>query len=323
MLLKQLGEFKIIEVIKNISRTSKNPQIKVGIGDDCSVFQDGTIITTDAYLEDIHFSKTYFSYKDIGKRAACATLSDIAAMAGKPLALYISALLPKNYDLKSLQQLFRGIQEICKIFKTQIAGGDLVSYSKLGLILTAVGKTKHPKLRSAVQAGDYLYLTGYVGLAETGRWALKYQLPRKEFPISITRHLTPVPRIYEAWQLKNYIRGLIDTSDGLSTDAYHLATESQVKLKIFYDKLPIHPETIKLQKFFGNRKKNWLNNLILNGGEDYELLFSSPNHNLPEKIRNLKLTCIGKAEKGQGVYLITDTKELPILPSGYDHFRPL
>ncbi|MCS7258758.1 MAG: thiamine-phosphate kinase [candidate division WOR-3 bacterium] len=320
MHLKELGELKLIKLIRKLSLTTFNPQIKVGIGDDCSVFNNGIVVTTDAYLEDIHFVKDYFSYRNIGKRAVCATLSDIAAMAAEPIAIFISALLPKDLKEKYLIDLYAGIKTIAKMFRTQIAGGDLVNYPKLGLILTAIGKAKHPKLRSQVKAGDYLYLTGYCGISETGRLALKFQLPQKEFMVAIKRHLTPIPRIYEALKLKKFIRGLIDTSDGLSTDCYHLATESQVKLKIFYEKLPIHPETFKLQKLLAQSNKDLIFNLALNSGEDYELLFSSPNDNLPKTIGNVKLTCIGKAERGRGVYLIKNNKEQPLTPKGYDHF---
>ncbi len=322
MLLSDLGEIKTIELIKKIINTHSFPHIpshfvEVGIGDDASVLKDGTIITTDAYIEDIHFSLEYFSFYEIGQRVVCGTLSDISAMAGKPIAIFVSALLPSRLEQKQLKELYSGMQSITNKFSCEIAGGDIVAYPKLGLILTAIGKTKNPKLRSTAKPDEYLYITGYCGLSETGRLVLKNKLPQKNFMQSIKRHLCPMPRINEAIKLKKYINALIDTSDGLSTDAFHLAQESKVKIKIFPNKIPIHPETKRY--FLGNM--NRMLDIALNGGEDYELLFTSAYKNLPLKILGTKITQIGIIEKGKGVYLAQQNKEITLPPKGYNHFR--
>ncbi|MCX7786013.1 MAG: thiamine-phosphate kinase, partial [candidate division WOR-3 bacterium] len=294
-----------------------NRNIEVGIGDDACIIKDGTIITTDAYIEDIHFSLDYFSFYEIGQRVVCGTLSDIAAMAGMPIAIFVSALLPSQLSPKQLKELYSGMLSISNRFSCEIAGGDIVAYPKLGLILTAIGKTKNAKLRSTATPNEYLYITGYCGLSETGRLALKNKLLRKDFKQSIKRHLCPIPRINEAIKLKKFINALIDTSDGLSTDAFHLAEESKVKIKIFADKIPIHKET----KMRLSKNINYILNIALNGGEDYELLFTSPYKNLPSEILGTKITRIGIVEKGKGVYLVKDTQEAKLEPKGYDHFR--
>jgi thiamine-monophosphate kinase len=322
MRLHDVGELEVIEFIKKLTSSLQNPDVKLGIGDDASVLKNGTIITTDAYFEDRHFSLDYFTLKDIGHKVTSATLSDIAAMAGKPIALYVALLIPRFWNKKSLYLLYRGIKEVARKFNVTIGGGDLVGNSKLGIMLTAIGKASCPKLRSSAQVGDYLYLTGYCGLSETGRLALKNRLPRNIFRQAIRHHLKPLPRIDEALKLKNKIHALIDTSDGLSTDAYHLAEESKVKIKIYAEKLPIHPETLRLSKYLKVfAYSNATLNLALNGGEDYELLFSSPQKNLPSLIGRTKLTLIGKIEKGQGLYLVRNNREEAIAPRGYDQFR--
>jgi len=315
MRLSDLGEIKTIEFIQKIVKRVQK-EVNISIGDDACVLKDGTIVTTDAYIEDIHFSLDYFSLYEIGQRVVCGTLSDIAAMAGKPLAIFVSALLPPNLEKRSFKELYSGMQSITREFSCEIAGGDIVAYPKIGMILTAIGKTKDAKLRSTAKPGDYLYVTGYCGLSETGRLALKNKLSRKDFTNSITRHTCPIPRINEANQLKRYINALIDTSDGLSTDAFHLAQESNVKIQIFTDSLPVHPETKKLV----NRLKLSEESLTLNGGEDYELLFTSQKDNLPSKILDIPIKKIGVCKQGRGLISVKDGKEYQLQPKGYDHF---
>jgi thiamine-monophosphate kinase len=319
MRLADLGEMKTIEMIKKITNTSRFTHrasrfIRVGIGDDAAVLNDDNVVTTDAYIEDVHFSLNYFSLYQIGQRVVCGTLSDIAAMAATPVALFVSALLPHTSEQRQLKQLYTGMLSITDKFECQISGGDIVAYPKLGMILTAIGKTKTPKLRSTAQPDEYLYVTGYCGLAETGRLVLKQKFHKKDFTQSIKKHTCPIPRIIEALKLKKYINALIDTSDGISTDTFHIAAESRVKIKIFADKIPIHKETKIL---FAARKTNF----ALNSGEDYELLFTSIHRKLPKYIAGTKITQIGKVEKGRGIYLIKDGKEIHLHPKGYDHFR--
>jgi thiamine-monophosphate kinase len=347
--LSDLGEVKTIEIIKNLiikkgSAFQSLKAIKTGIGDDCAVFKDNTIVTTDVYIEDIHFSLDYFNLYQIGQRVVCGTLSDIAAMAGKPTAIFVSALLPSKMTKKELKELYQGLLSITKRFNCEIAGGDIVAYPKLGLILTATGRASNPKLRSSAKPGDYLYVTGFSGLAETGRLALNHNLPKRRYPQSIKRHFCPIPRINEAQKLNKYINAMIDTSDGLSTDAFHLAEESNVKIVIDAEKIPIHNETVKLMmikntpsprpsptrgeekgesEICANLCNQWLQNenIVLNGGEDYELLFTSKYKNLPQDMLGTKLNKIGIVQKGRGVFLFKDKKEIPLIPKGYDHFR--
>jgi thiamine-monophosphate kinase len=316
MKLANLGEIKTIELIKSI--TAKNSKfIKVGIGDDACVFNDGTVVTTDAYIEDIHFSLDYFSLYEIGQRVVCGTLSDIAAMASKPLTIFVSALLPSKMRQNQLSDLYKGMLSVTNQFNCEIAGGDIVAYPKLGLILTAVGKTNNVKLRSSANPGDYLYITGHCGLAETGRIALKHKLNKKEFTNAIKRHTCPIPRINEAQKLRKNINALIDTSDGLSTDAFHISQESKMRVTIHANQLPIHNETQRISRIIKIKEYD----LVLNGGEDYELLFTSSKNNLPVKILGTKITRIGSIEQGRGVFLVKDGKENTLEPHGYDHFN--
>lgn len=333
MQLNQLGETKVIEIIKRITRR-RHPEVLVSIGDDACVLKDGTVITTDSYLANVHFDLSYMSFKDVGKRLACATLSDIAAMAAEPISLLIALAVPPTIGEKDLKSLYQGIEQICQIFSVEIAGGDIIAGERLGLSLTALGKTKRPVLRSTARPGDYLYVTGNIALAETGRIILKFGMrnvrsgiriqSRKNFQVlnfevkqAIERHIAPIPRINEALKLAKYATAMIDTSDGLSTDAFHLATESKVKIEIFADALPIAGVTKAVAKISNQP----LPEFIYNSGEDYELLFTTRKELLFNRLFKTPVTKIGIVEKGRGVLIVEDGKPRRLLPLGYDHLR--
>lgn len=323
MRLNQLGESKVIEIIKKITGR-RQPEVLVSIGDDASVLKDGTVITTDSYMENVHFDLAYMSFKDIGKRATCATLSDIAAMAAKPIGLFIALFVPPSMKEKELKSLYQGMDEICRIFAVEIAGGDIVAAEKLGLSLTALGKTKKPVLRSTARPGDYLYITGNIALAETGRLILNTPLlssphrwGRKKVggEQAVQRHIAPIPRIFEAQKLAKYATSMIDTSDGLSTDAFHLATESKVKIKIFADTLPVANVTKEIAEISNQPMPEF----IYNSGEDYELLFTTKKELPFNQIFKTPITKIGIVQQGRGVWIVEDGKERRLLPKGYDH----
>jgi len=333
MQLNQLGEIKVIEIIKKITKR-RLPAVSVSIGDDACVLKDGTVITTDSYLENVHFDLAYMSYTDVGKRAACATLSDIAAMAAKPIGLFISLFVPTKMKEQDLISLYRGMDEICRIFSVEVAGGDIVASEKLGLSLTALGKTKRPVLRSTARPGDFLYITGNPALAETGRLILKFGMeneesgigirsrrdflvPTSEIKKAIQRHIAPIPRILEAQKLAKYATSMIDISDGLSTDAFHLAAESKVKIKIFAKALPVAKITKEIAKIYNQPMPEF----IYNSGEDYELLFTTQKELPFNRLFKTPITKIGIIEKGKGVWIVEAEKEKRLLPKGYDHLR--
>uniref|UniRef100_A0A7C6A9E7 Thiamine-monophosphate kinase n=1 Tax=candidate division WOR-3 bacterium TaxID=2052148 RepID=A0A7C6A9E7_UNCW3 len=337
MRLNQLGETKVIQIIKRIAYRRRS-DVLVSIGDDACVLRDGTVITTDSYLDKVHFDLSYMSFQDIGKKVACATLSDIAAMAARPIGLFIALLVPPETRRKSLVSLYQGIDEICRMFSVEIAGGDIVASEKLAMTLTALGKTKRPILRSTAQPGDYLYITGKLGLAETGRLILKlgmrdaecgigvlskknFLIPTSEIKKAVQRHIAPIPRIFEAQKIVRYATSMIDTSDGLSTDAFHLAAESKVKIKIFADSLPISNITTYIVKSAKGGLRLPLSDFVYNAGEDYELLFTTRKELPFNRILGTEITRIGIVEKGSGVWIIEKGKTKRLSPKGYDHLR--
>jgi thiamine-monophosphate kinase len=309
-----LGEARAIEVIAGIARR-RNREIIRGIGDDAALYRDGLVVTTDAYLEGVHFDRSYLDLSAVGARAVCGTLSDIAAMCARPLGVFVSLMVPPDITRRDLRELYQGMDAVCSLFDTEIAGGDVIASHRLGLALTALGKTRTPRLRSGARPGDYVYVTGRLALAETGRLALRHGLNPAKYRRAIERHVCPLPRIREALKLAPWIRGLIDTSDGLSTDAGHLATESRVRIVIDRAALPVAPETVALCR----ELRLPLDHFLVSSGEDYELLFTSRQSSFAN--RHSSLTRIGRVEEGSGVYLLDRGRLRRLKATGYDHLR--
>jgi len=308
------SEAQAIRLFTRILRR-RNPEIVRAIGDDAALYRDGLVVTSDAYFEDVHFDRSHLEPSAVGARAVCGTLSDIAAMCARPAGVFVSLMMPPGMKPAELRELYQGMDAACSLYDTEVAGGDIVAAPKLGLALTALGRTRTPSLRSDARPGDYLFVTGDLALAETGRLALKYGLDARRYRRAIERHVLPLPRIKESLKLARDIHALIDTSDGLSTDAGHLATESRVRIVIDYSALPIADETRRLIQ----ELRLSLEQFVLSSGEDYELLFTSSSPDLPKRILGTRLTRIGRVENGRGVYLRREGRSRRLKPTGYDH----
>ncbi|MGB9721204.1 MAG: thiamine-phosphate kinase [bacterium] len=306
-----MGELALIDHIRKKFHR-RHSDISVGIGDDAMVLKNGIVVSTDSFVEGIHFEFKYFSKFALGYRTMCASLSDLAAMSAKPICALISLYLPSKIKDSDIKELYKGFAKVCDRFQCDISGGDIIESPFWGMTITVIGKTKRPLLRSGAMPGDYLYTTGYVGLAETGRIVLSEGYKKSLFPESIRRHLYPEPRIYEALKLRKFAHCGIDTSDGLSTDAYHIASESKVRVVI--DNIPIHPEVELLCKL----KRLSPLNFILSAGEDFELMITGKNI---ENISGVKLFRIGKITKGKGIFILSKKKLKKISPSGYEHLK--
>ncbi|MBN2378244.1 thiamine-phosphate kinase [candidate division WOR-3 bacterium] len=313
--LEDLGEIPFLERLTSWIKT-RNPKVKIGIGDDALVLADGTVVTSDAYSEDIHFSQRYFNAEEIGYKAAGATLSDIAAMGAEPICLLVNLFAPRQLEVEFVQRIYTGIQELTDPLNVEIAGGDTVADKKLVLSCTALGYAKKPLLRSTAAPGEALYISGFPGLSEVGQVVLGIRRKMEGFDEAKARHMRPEPRIALGLELQGKASSCIDISDGLSTDAMEIAKASKVKLVIEHGLLPRHPEILAYAERFSY---NW-DTLVLNGGEDFELLFTS-SRQLPHEMAGLPIHRIGRIEKGKGAYLEIEGKLKPLLSRGYDHFN--
>ncbi|MGQ9678103.1 MAG: thiamine-phosphate kinase [bacterium] len=317
MYIDKLGESEIIKLIRQTVK--KRNKVMLGIGDDACVLGDGkTVITTDSYAQGVHFDLSYMSFYDVGTRTACACLSDVVAMGAQPVALLVALALPRQTDAAAVRQLYKGIDYVCRKLDCEIAGGDLIAFDKPALTLTALGVTPKPLLRATARPADFVCITGHSGLAETGRLLLARRVIESKTQKAISRHLCPMPRIKIMKKLRNQINALIDTSDGIATDARHIAEMSLVRIVINPELLPIHPLSRILTQKIGVDTIQF----CLTAGEDYELLFTTPMPP-PSRINNIPVTVIGRVEKGFGVYLEGEKRKIPLIFGGYDHFNRL
>ena len=253
----------------------------------------------------MHFTPSFFSAYDIGYKALASALSDIAACGGKPAWYFLNIGIKKNQTIDDIKEIFSGFRNLEKKYSVKLLGGDTARSPFLFLCITVGGISKNPISRSQAQIGDKLYLTGNLGGAVIGFFALK-----KEIKSPITKyHLHPEIRCEEAQKLnKKYrINSMIDISDGLLIDSNHLAEESGKKLNINSQNIPICPECEK----FALEHSIDLKESILTSGEEFELLFTSPDN-----IKEDFVTKIGTVSEGKGVYI----DEKLTHPRGYSHF---
>lgn len=316
MRVDRLGEAGLIQLIQQTIR--HRGHVKLSIGDDAAVLADGTVITTDAYAEGVHFDSTYMTHYDIGRRCACAALSDIVAMAAQPETLLVALAIPPKTSEQALRKLYQGIEYVCARLDCEIVGGDTIALDRLIITLTATGRARKHCTRSGAKPGDVVYLTGYAGLAETGRMILSNRLTRTEpgWTSAVRRHLFPFPRIAVVRKLATRLHALIDTSDGLGTDARHLASLSRVRIELDATAIPI---ALATRRFCAQKGIDPVE-FCLCAGEDYELLFTARTGSIGP-IAGIPITEIGVVKQGSGLFLRDPLGIRPLITRGYDHLR--
>lgn len=333
MKVSRLGEFGLIKLLSEIvssegvDRTAKG-QPFIGIGDDTAVWYNNSPVemaTTDTMVQDVHFTLQTTTWRELGWKAIAINLSDIAAMGGTPQYAMISLSLPKDTDVDSVSQLYKGIAEIARKFDTAIVGGNISSGPLPVITISLIGSSKGgicPVLtRSASQPGELIAVTGYIGSSAAGLDMLRYHLQFDRETIDLIRkaHNQPQPRIAEGQLLLRHgVRAAIDISDGLIQDLSHLCKASKVNARIVTDKLPIHP---LVKAAF---ESDYLN-FALSGGEDYELIFSAPRSVIEaiKKETKCPISIIGEIQNGEsGQVDIIDETGNPFKQSnneGWDH----
>lgn len=328
MLVRELGEEKIIELIKGISGF-KNPNIAAGIGDDAAVIDIGNkyqLITTDMLFEGIHFDLGFTDAYSLGYKALAVNLSDIAAMGGTPLYCLVSLALPGKTSTSFVKQLYKGIQAIAQSFKVSLVGGDTVgSNDKLVISVTLVGEVEKNEivLRSGANPGDLVYVSGFLGDSSAGLEiflkGLKGKITPKIEGYLQKKHLCPQPRIEIARILaeKRICTSLNDISDGLVKKAWEIAASSKVAINLDCAKIPVSDE---LRIFAGEAKIPYID-FALHGGEDYELLFTvAPEKEEELKKLNLPLTLIGRVIDKSDVGKVYDIAGNLLTDKGFQHF---
>jgi thiamine-monophosphate kinase len=287
------------------------------------------LISTDALVEGIHFDLKYFSPEDLGWKALAVNLSDIAAMGGESLYFTTSIALPREKTTPFVQNIYRGMLQLANKAQITLIGGDTcASPSGVFLNVTIIGEVRPSEIvrRRGAQPGDLVYVTGELGGSAIGLELLKNHPKQARASRRLTkRHLRPVPRSYIGRFLaaRRYASAMIDISDGLSTDLHHLCEQSQVGALIDAARLPLTKVSEKATSLLSKALLDY----GMNGGEDYELLFTvSPKmkDKIPKEIQGVSIQEIGQITEEKGFCRISlDGHVRRLFPSGFDHFAPL
>lgn len=325
MRVKDIGELELIKdiIFPELARIRSTKNVIVDRGDDsaCIRLKKLAILTTDTFIEKVHFDLKYFTFYEIGKRSLASALSDVAAMGGSPKFALVSIQIPPALDVNSVKELYWGMIHIAKKFKLKIIGGDTVSSKTLGITVTIIGEGDKIIKRSGAKVNDSIFVTGDLGSSSCGLYLLNKSILKNAYLIK--KHKIPVPRIAEGKILTKFANSMIDISDGIATDLYHITEESRVGAVIYKEKIPLHRDLKKIARECNKDPYEF----ALYGGEDYELLFTAPKEKgsmISKKLgqkTGVKVTEIGTILKNKGVWLEADGKRTPLNPLGYDHFR--
>jgi thiamine-monophosphate kinase len=324
----QSGELDLLRQIRARSGDVRGAALRLGIGDDCALLRprrgEELAITTDLSIAGRHFRLDWHPPQSVGHRALARGLSDLAAMGARPIAAFLSLGLPRELTIPRdrcpawVESFFDGLLALAAKHKTPLAGGDLAESPIPIADIVLIGAVPRGKalLRSTARPGHLLYVTGTLGGAAAALAKLAELQPRripKWLEAALNPHLYPQPRIAQGqWLVRHCVASAaIDISDGLSTDLTHLCEESGVATEVDAALLPIHPAATLGQ--------------ALNGGEDYELLFTAPaKARVPRKISGVRVTKIGRivppSRNRATITLLTDQGQQPLKPRGWQHF---
>lgn len=298
--------------------------VRVGPGDDCAVvLGNGIALSTDLSVEEIHFKREWLSAYAIGSRAASAALSDLAAVAARPIGVLASVAVSESDADQMAVQLMEGIQNAVERVGGVVLGGDLTrSPGPIVIDIAVVGEAAVPVLRSGAEVGDEVWVTGELGAAAV----CIARLLRDECPCdeAVERFECPVPRVWEALWLRDrgVLKAALDLSDGLTGDVAHIATASGVSVVLEPDAIPIHPAVLE-----ETASREAAMRYAVSGGEDYEICFCAAPGTVESLVDDfeaefgVRLTRVGRVESGLGVFWQgADGERVPAAEGGFQHF---
>ena len=336
--LSDLGEFGLIDHLTKNFKVKHKSTIK-SIGDDAAVLNFDNkkiVVTTDLLLEGVHFDLSYMPLKHLGYKAVIVNLSDVYAMNAKATQITVSIAVSNRFPLEALEDLYAGIETAADIYDIDVIGGDTTSSNKGLLIsITAIGEveSENEVYRSGAKPNDLLVVSGDLGAAYMGLQVLEREKEVYKVNPNSQPDLEPYTYIIER-QLKPEARkdivkllsdldvkpsSMIDISDGLSSEIIHICKQSKVGCDLYEEKIPLDPQVISTCEEFNIDSTT----VALNGGEDYELLFTISQDDFPKIKANPSLSVIGyiKEEK-EGIHLITRAEtKIPVKAQGWKNFN--
>ena len=306
------------EAARGAVRRSAGFALRQGIGDDCAILsyssQKDILVTTDFSLEKVHFRRDWQAAPSVGYKALARAFSDIAAMGGTPRYAFLSLALPKRLNQSWVQGFLKGFLQLAEAQKVTLAGGD-TSASQNGVIADVIVIGEVPRnqavRRGGARPGDEIWVTGTLGNAALALSLLRSGKKIRRPPVPFQVLFYPQPRL----EIGRYLRrqklatAMIDLSDGLSIDLARLCADSGTGARLVEEAIPRFPPTTLRQ--------------ALHGGEDLELLFTSPPERsplLPKSLAGVSLTRIGKIIPGRKLWLVRDRKSYPLPVLGFQHF---
>lgn len=333
--ISTLGEFGLIDHLTQ-GIELRNTSTKKGVGDDCAVMEyhdTEVLVSTDLLLEGVHFDLTYVPLKHLGYKSAIVNFSDIYAMNGTPRQITVSLGISKRFTVEHMEALYSGIRLACEIYGVDLVGGDTTSsHSGLVISITCIGDAPKDKIvyRNGAKDTDLICVSGDLGAAYMGLQLLEREkvasAGQKDFvpdfagkEYLVERQLKPEARkdIIAALDKAGIVpTSMMDVSDGLSSELMHICKQSGTGCRIYEDRIPIDYQTALMAEELGMN----LVTAALNGGEDYELLFTVPLH-YHDKIKELKgIAVIGHITRPElGCALVTrDDAELPLKAQGWN-----
>ncbi len=335
--LAKLGEFGLINHLTKHFKIHHSSTVK-GIGDDCAVLnntEEEIVVTTDLLIEGVHFDLSYMPLKHLGYKAVMVNLSDVYAMNAEAQQITVSIAVSNRFPLEAIEELYAGIQLACNTYKIDLIGGDTTSSTK-GMLLsvTAIGSAKKEDIvyRNGAKPTDLIVVSGDLGGAYLGLQVLEREKqvfnvnPQNQpdldaYTYIIERQLKPearkdIPALLKELGVKP--TSMIDISDGLSSELFHICTQSKVGCKVYEEKFPLDPQVISTCEEFNLDSTM----VALSGGEDYELLFTVSINDFDKIKGNPNLTVIGHVtEEAAGLHLVTRAnQELELKAQGWNSF---
>ncbi|MDA8819615.1 thiamine-phosphate kinase [Schleiferiaceae bacterium] len=333
--ISELGEFGLIDhLVKNAK--SKLPNTALAMGDDAGLIDHGayfTAITTDLLVEGVHFDLSYMPLKHLGYKSVVVNLSDIYAMNGTAEHITVGIAVSNRFPVEALEEIYEGIHLACERYNVDLIGGDTTaSTSGLMISITATGRVEKAKAtkRSGAKDNDLIVISGDVGGAYMGLQILEREKqvfienPDMQPELSgheyiLERQLKPEARkdiVELLHNLQVQPTSMIDISDGISSEILHLSKASNHQFNVYENKIPIDPSIYTLCEEFNLNTTT----VGLNGGEDYELLFTISIEDHDKIKANPNLSVIGYVKEGSGANLITrDDKVVELKAQGFKH----
>jgi thiamine-monophosphate kinase len=324
----ELTEDGLIAAIADALGKPARPVI-AGIGDDAAAWQPKhrhvALVTTDMLVDGVHFRRDETTPADLGWKALAENLSDIAAMGGAPSVAVIGLGIVPEIDETWIREFYRGMASLARSSRCAIVGGDITCAASLTLAVAVVGEVRRSsmRLRSGARAGDVAAITGPLGLAAAGLRTIE---AREMRPAAVRSYVAPVPRLAEGKFLgaRRAVHAMMDISDGLSTDIARMARSSGVGAVVDANALFVHPE---VSAAAGGDARAAMD-LVLNGGDDYELLVAVDRRAFAHVARTFAkrfgkpLAAIGKFVAGERlVWIDRGGRREPLPSGGYDHLK--